>query len=462
MSHETAVAERLQVSRPVAPYGVGVDTHSKFIQVCVLTVSDEGEEQEQQQEFDTTIEGLRQADVWIRDRLGLLAAEGYDYYIESTGTYHWPVMRILSGRPHVVNPLQANPTRRKTDVLDAALLARQQRLGMWRGSFVPPDSAVELQVLVARRWDAKRAATRVVLQMRDLVQKFGHTFPSHEGGVRSGRTLAIYEDLAQGRFPKSEGVLETGLPPVARMVLKRMLEEFREHDLAASGWEQCALEFARRELWPIGDDVMVQGDALLKFLTTVPGVGDLTAVTWMAYVVDPHRFPNEKALAAYCGIDPSLKVSAGKVTSYTNRAGHKVLKSVLKAAGQGLLVRRCEPFGRWGWGLYKRKGRGGWRVATTALARRLCKALYHVHCNLEEFTYDGYQFWRKRKVDDVPVDSLPLSARVRNTLKGAGIDSAVQLAERFQEGTLEIRGFGPKAMQEVAEWLNQKPRAVWS
>ena len=63
------------------------------------------------------------------------------------------------------------------------------------------------------------------------------------------------------------------------------------------------------------DTGTLPGDEMIRILATAPQVGELTAVIWLARVVTPRRFRNAKALAAYCGLDPSLKISAGKVTN---------------------------------------------------------------------------------------------------------------------------------------------------
>jgi transposase len=90
------------------------------------------------------------------------------------------------------------------------------------------------------------------------------------------------------------------------------------------------------------------GGEILALLQTVPGVGEITALIWLYTAVDPFRFPNKKALAAFTGCDPALKVSAGKVTSQTRRGGHKELHIALVQAAMGLVSRASEPLGRWG------------------------------------------------------------------------------------------------------------------
>lgn len=153
---EAAVAQVLDL------YGVGVDTHSKFIQVCVL-INKDNEVQRHEREFTTDWTDLKAAAEWIRVTIG----EAYDrpgkfhFTIESTGTYHCPVLRAFDGWPRVVNPLLAGGSRRKTDVLDARLLAHHDITGMWPESFIPGDDVNQLRVLLRER----RAWLRRRLQM---------------------------------------------------------------------------------------------------------------------------------------------------------------------------------------------------------------------------------------------------------------------------------------------------------
>jgi hypothetical protein len=74
--------------RGVASYGVGVDCHSEFIQVSIVLPIG-GEEKFSRKEFETSIEGLTEADRWMVDGTKAVVPDGraYHYNIESTGTY---------------------------------------------------------------------------------------------------------------------------------------------------------------------------------------------------------------------------------------------------------------------------------------------------------------------------------------------------------------------------------------
>jgi hypothetical protein len=124
------------------PYGVGIDTHSEFIAVCVMR-QDGDRVVKTEQQFSTEWPSLLQARGWITNTLGLPSDAPFWYCIESTGTYHMPVLLAFGGEPSVVNPLLAGPTRRKTDVLDARLLAHHSITGLWPCSFIPSAGRLE-------------------------------------------------------------------------------------------------------------------------------------------------------------------------------------------------------------------------------------------------------------------------------------------------------------------------------
>lgn len=73
------------------------------------------------------------------------------------------------------------------------------------------------------------------------------------------------------------------------------------------------------------------------------------------------RFKTSKQIVVYCGCDPSLKVSAGKVTSHSCRKDNETLHTSLIKAASILIQRRSEPIGKWGYNLYKCNSKDGWK-----------------------------------------------------------------------------------------------------
>lgn len=68
-----------------------------------------------------------------------------------------------------------------------------------------------------------------------------------------------------------------------------------------------------------------------RLITSIPGVGNTTAAKVMAYLGDVRRFRNAKALAAFIGVTPRLKLSGSSVRgrSMISRSGHAAIRHSL-------------------------------------------------------------------------------------------------------------------------------------
>ena len=101
-------------------YGIGIDCHSKFIQVSVLVKRDL-RVYEYRREFSTSWTALSNAYSWVTSVLSTASSPPVDmskplhYCIESTSSYHLPVVLSWKNNPSIVNPSIAGSTKRKTD-----------------------------------------------------------------------------------------------------------------------------------------------------------------------------------------------------------------------------------------------------------------------------------------------------------------------------------------------------------
>jgi len=432
-------------------YGVGIDCHSKFIQVCVLYQLG-GQVRRAEKEFTTSWDDLVRAKAWAMEVLGPLAKpDVLRYCIESTGAYHMPVLLAWKAIPCVVNPLLAGPTRRKTDVLDARMLAHHSITGIWKPSFIPTESAQVLRVLWAARAEALRAATRASNRINNVVLRFGHTFGA-TAVMRTAYSEGILSDLIDGQIPDLPGVAPEGLPVEIRTIIAALLLDMTGAVSEGRKATVAAENYIKSRDWPLGEGVTT-GTTVLSLLKTVPGVGAATAVTWLAEVTDPRRFSNAKQVAAYAGCDPSLKVSAGKVTSQVRRAGNVRLHQALLHAAGGVLRRPDDKFALWGRSILGRHKKGGFRKACGAIARRIACALWYVHSKGEKFSYEGYTFTRRVYVAVVKVDVI-LGARAVKVLAKEGITTSQQLADMYYRGKLAgIFGFSEASVQATKAWI---------
>jgi transposase len=468
------VLEKLNVEnggevRPLYEYGVGIDTHRDFIQVCVL-VREGAVIRMYESEHQTTWEGLVNAGKWavktIKEKsMPAIEPEPLRYAIESTSTYHLPVIKAINGSPSIVNPVLAGSSKRKTDKLDARLLSYQNMTGLWPESFIIPPEIQEFRLLMKQRDYNVRACTAITNRINNYILRFGHTLGSYKS-IRSIENRAVIEDMCEDGYvyanyslgiDAGKFICPDGLPYEARKIIKDMFLEYDAHDAKAKYYQNLALKHAKKLHWETGCGY-IKGDELIKNMLTVPCVGELTALVWLCEAVTPLRFENAAKIAAYCGCDPSLKVSAGKVTSQTRRKGNSKLHSQLLRAAGTCINRHSEPFGQWGYAISKKHAKGGYKKASGAVARRIAVSLYHVHKHNEPFTYDKYNFY-KINVPYVQLSDMEFTKRLQNILVGCGLTDSKSITEAYTTGKIhQLKGFGKKSTQDINAWIQNNKK----
>jgi hypothetical protein len=255
-------------------------------------------------------------------------------------------------------------------------------------------------------------------------------------------------------------VCPEGIPENVKCVF---IEEYMQYDM----YRELVRDYDKRIRsmvcsmnWETADS-QIPGRQMLKILCTAPGIGEQTAILWLAKIVTPRRFRNEKALAAYCSLDPSLKVSAGKVTSTVKRGGCKELHSALCVAASNLVRRHNEPFGRWGYNIAVNSGR--WKKGISAVARKLAVALYFMSLRGEEFSYEKYRMMTEPDVIDISIEELankdPAFRRYVRILISGNIHTAKQMVHSYYLCDLtNIKGLGKKFYGLLKEFIENQEK----
>ena len=448
---------------PTKDYGIGIDCHSRFLEISVL-VKRGSEYFEYCREVDTTWDSIKGAYEWATHVLNACAdppirlTSPLHYCIESTSTYHLPVLLAWESSPCVVNPSLAGATKRKTDKLDARLLAIHDLTGIWRPFYVISTDVQDLRVLIGQRDYYSSSATRIGNRINSTILKFGYTY-GREGSVVNNATVrsAVENLISDNPHPVSCGLPPDRIPLKTRSVLREDYKQFDEFSHRISEYSKLIRDKVYEMNWPICDGKSVSGRKLIPILMTAPGVGERTAITWLANIVDPTRFPNQKAVAAYCSLDPSLKISAQKVTSTKKRKGNKALHSALCMSASIIISRHSEFLGRWGYRIYQQTGK--WKKATNAVARRLSTALYFMNLNAVPFSYDNYQLTKELFVLDLPLDDLeklnPGFHRYIPILKSIGISRTKPLVHAYYACELHgCKGLGPSFYTLIKEFID--------
>ena len=452
--------ETVQVTRP---YGIGIDTHKCFISVTVITCS-KLQYIRFQQDFPTTSYSILQAKEWALDLIRrycdppVTEEETLHYCIESTATLHYPVLKLWGGKPSVVNPVLAKAGRRKTDHIDSSQLASSDITDYWRASFVPDDDVNELRVLVNERDYYSRLATKVSNRISNTLARFGYTI-SREGSVTKNEKV---RDIVKNLIAEKPIIPETfHLPPIpadTRAMLREDYGLFEQFDQRCIMYKEKMMAKARSMTWETGQG-SISGSDMVDMLSTAPQVGDVTAVVWLANIVTPLRFPNAKALAAYCGLDPSVKTSAGKKTSDKKRGGNVVLHKTLCACGNRLLARPTEMFGRWGNSMVK-KGTSRSR-ARNAVARKLAVALYYMMLYNKPFSYEKYDLPQEMILLDISIQEftkmVPKFRRYIRFMDALDVSTTGELIRAYVTCRFDhVDGLGPKFFKIVRDFIDNQ------
>lgn len=110
-------------------------------------------------------------------------------------------------------------------------------------------------------------------------------------------------------------------------------------------------------------------------MMTVPGIGPVTAVRFLAAIDDVTRFQTAHAVQSYLGLTPGENSSSERQqrTSITKAGPAPVRRTLVQAAWSALRTAPQEPMVRWAMQIAQRRGRF---IAVVALARKLAGILF--------------------------------------------------------------------------------------
>lgn len=271
-----------------------------------------------------------------------------------TGTESEWVARHLESLGHEVvvadtnfASMYATRSRRvKTDKRDARTLAEACRLGAYRPAHRASDSRRHTRARLAVREVMVRTRAKYITLICSLLRRDGFR-------VSTGASRYFLPRLARLELPE---LLAAEVAPLVAL-LRELNERIRQVDAElAKGAEE---------------------DEVVTRLRSVPGVGVITATSFVAALDEAKRFPSAKQARAYLGLVPSERSSGEKQRrGRVSKAGPPRVRYVLVEAAW-VILRRRDPAtaGLHDWATKIRERRGAC-VAAVALARKLAGILY--------------------------------------------------------------------------------------
>jgi transposase len=219
-------------------------------------------------------------------------------------------------------------------------------VGFYREVRVKGFDSMLIRTLVTARRQLLKMRLQISNQIRGLMKTFGLVVPKGAGSVFERNVLARLQ----------------GEDKLARIVLP-MLQAWRDIRLRVA-------ELSKQLV------TMASEDRRCRLLTSIPGVGTVTATAFVAAVEDPANFRNSRAVGAWIGLT-TRRFQSGEVDhdGHISRRGDSHLRSLLYEAAAVILNRSSDTSTLRTWAL-DLKERLGFKRAAVALARKLAVIMH--------------------------------------------------------------------------------------
>jgi transposase len=262
-----------------------------------------------------------------------------------------PVVCLDARHAKAALSLQIN----KTDANDAFGLAQVVRTGWYREVAVKSMDAHTLRMLLVARAQLVSQRQAVANSIRGLLKAFGRVIARGSGGLFAPR---VREQTA------GDAALSAIIEPLL-MVWIAIREQVGVLDRQINN--------------------RAKFDAVAQRLMTIPGVGVVVALAYIAVIDDPCRFKRNTSVGAYLGLTPRRHQSGEENrTGHISKCGDGLLRSYLFEAATVLLSRhpRASALKDWGLALAKRIGL---RRAKVAVARKLAVLMHRIWTSGQAF-----------------------------------------------------------------------------
>jgi transposase len=230
------------------------------------------------------------------------------------------------------------------DKVDAAILAQLLRADLLPEGWIAPAEVRQLRALLRHRASLVRLGTQQRNRIHAVAADHGYDrSASYWTGPGRGWLAELDLPAASREIVADCLAVIDGLAPV----IERIDGELRQHAKAGPR---------------------------VKVLTTLPGVGQFTALVMVAEIGDISRFPSARKLASWAGLTPTVRGSDLTVRhGHISKQGSAWLRWVLNQAAQ--TAKRSPDFAGTYAAIAKRRGT---KIATIAVSRKLLTRAYHL------------------------------------------------------------------------------------
>src|SRR6266568_65031 len=322
---------------------VGIDVHRKRSQVAVVTE-------------DGTVQLNKNVVNGSEPMLRLIGGlpPGTPVAFEAAFGWGWlaELLEDYGFEAHLVHPLRCKAiasARLKNDKVDAAILAQLLRADLLPEAQLAPPAVRQLRALLRHRAGLVRLRTQLRNRIHAVAADFGYDrSASYWTGPGRGWLAELDLPAASREIVTDCLAVIDGLAPL----IDRIDGELHQH---------------------------ARADPRVKVLTTLPGVGQFTALVMLAEIGDITRFGSARKLASWAGLTPTVRGSDLTVRhGHISKQGSAWLRWVLNQAAQ--TARRSPDFAATYAAIAKRRGK---KIATIAIARKLLTRAWHLLADMQ-------------------------------------------------------------------------------
>ena len=246
----------------------------------------------------------------------------------------------------------------KTDKNDARLIAEALRCGFYTEVYSKSQEHVELNILMGSRRTLIETATKLKNTIRGHLKAFG---------IRLGTANnQKFSEIVIEAIKTRTGAVQVGV--------NGLLASF-QHTIGQIQILETKIEALARE------------DEDVKLLTTIPGVGVITAYTFISSLGDPKRFKNSRAVGAYLGMTPT-QYSSGetKKQGRVSKCGDPEVRALLNECAFVILyaTKSWSCLKAWGQKIKKKRGH---KKAVMAIGRKLAVLMHRMLITRKAFEH---------------------------------------------------------------------------
>ncbi len=260
-------------------YYIGLDIHKKIIAYCVKAIDGsligQGKIAADRQSLEAWVKEL--PGPWI----GAMEATMFTGWVYDFLKPHAVALKVA--HPAMLKAITA--AKKKNDRADAEKIADLLRVNLLPECYMLSEEIRELRRILRYRNHIVRTAVKMQNKMSGLLMEVGATYSKK----RLHGKKYFHELL--------ERVDE--IPPSVKELLQ----------LSRSSYEMFR-SFQKRLVVELRTNQLIH-DRVHR-LMIIPGVGEITALTWVLEIGDPGRFTSIRKAVSYCGLCSAQKESAGK------------------------------------------------------------------------------------------------------------------------------------------------------